>query len=290
MVLTEQQVAQFHNDGFVLVENAVSAEQLQALQHDFAAWVDESRQHTDAYGAICDGRPRFDMQPGHTAEVPALRRVSSPQEVSATYLQVMRNNRALDALTQLYGPNLKFNNAKINSKLPGTATEVKYHQDFLFEPHTNTDLATVLIFLDDIDENNGPLEVVPGSHKGPLYEHWHDGEFTGAIAPELVEDLACKAVIATGKAGIACIMHTLTLHGSAVNRSTNSRTVYIVEYAAEDAMPLIVNHIPSEQEGEVVRGIKTGRIRSVPFNMAEPAYPTATSFFNQQEGSDRTVG
>ena len=53
------------------------------------------------------------------------------------------------------------------------ATQVKYHQDFLLESHTNDDLMTLVFFLDDVTEQNGSLEVIPGSHREPLYEHWH---------------------------------------------------------------------------------------------------------------------
>ena len=282
MPLTASQISDFNEQGFLIVENAITATQLAGLQVDFKRWVEESRQYQKAYGEIADGRARFDLEPGHSQTQPALRRVSSPQEVSEAFLAVMRDNKALDALAQLYGPNLKFNNAKINAKMPGAATQVKYHQDFVFEPHSNDDLATVLIFLDDVDANNGPLEIVPGSHKGPLYEHWHDGVFTGAIDDKITQREQPKAITCTGPAGTACIMHTRALHGSATNFSNSSRTVYIVEYAAEDAIPLIDNHIPSGQEGEIVRGVVTGRIRSSVFDLATPEYPQGTSFFSQQ--------
>lgn len=282
VILTQDQKDRFWQNGYLLVEDAISADQLFALRKVFSGWVEESRGHDKAYGETMDGRPRFDVEPGHSAESPALRRVSSPQDLSDAYLDVMRDNRALDALTDLYGPNLKFNNAKVNSKLPGAATEVKYHQDFLFEPHSNDHLAAVLIFLDDVTEENGPLEVVPGTHTGPLYEHWHDGVFTGAVADEVAEEMVQKSVRCMGKAGSACIMHTRLLHGSVANNSTSPRTLYIVEYAAEDAVPLIDNHIPSPHEGEIVRGEYTGRMRATPFEMAIPEYPKEASFFSQQ--------
>ena len=275
-------VASFHDDGFLIVENAVTPDQLAALQADFSSWVEESRAETEAYGETIDGRPRFDLEPGHSSAAPALRRVSSPQEISEAYLEVMRDNRALDLLTQIYGPNIKFNNAKVNSKLPGAATEVKYHQDFLFEPHSNDDLAAVLIFLDDVTEQNGPLEVVPKTHRGPLFDHWHEGVFTGAVSDEIAAEVRRRSRLCTGPAGTACIMHTRLLHGSTANRSAQPRTLYIVEYAAEDAVPLIVNHIPSRFEGEVVRGVRTGRVRSTDFEMAIPEYPEKASFFDQQ--------
>ena len=104
-------------------------------------------------------------------------------EISEACLDVMRTSPAVDAVAQLIGPNVEFNNSKINSKQPGSATGVRFHQNFLFQPHTNEDLIAVLFSLDDVTLENGPLEVVPGSHRGPLFEHWHDGVFTGAVTP-----------------------------------------------------------------------------------------------------------
>ena len=147
-VLRPEQIDAYWRDGYVCVEQALSADQLRALRADFDAWVEESRGHADPYGVTADGRARFDLQPGHSADHPALRRIASPVDVSDAYLAAMRDNRALDAVEQLIGPNVEFNNSKINAKHPGTATEVKYHQDFLFQPHTNEDLIACLFFLD----------------------------------------------------------------------------------------------------------------------------------------------
>jgi ectoine hydroxylase-related dioxygenase (phytanoyl-CoA dioxygenase family) len=167
-VLDSEQVASFSEQGYLLLEKALTDVQLIALQACFEDWVNESRQFSGSYGQTLDGRARFDVEPGHTPNHPALRRVSSPIEVSNAYLEVMRDSRALDAVTQLLGPNVKLNNTKVNSKLPGTATAVQYHQDFLFEPHSNQDLVAVLFFLDEVTERNGPLELVPGSPRSAL--------------------------------------------------------------------------------------------------------------------------
>jgi len=281
-VLDSEQVASFAEQGYLLLENALTDAQLIALRARFEDWVNESRQFSRSYGQTLDGRARFDVEPGHTSDHPALRRVSSPIEVSNAYLEVMRDSRALDAVTQLLGPNVKLNNTKVNSKLPGTATAVQYHQDFLFEPHSNQDLVAVLFFLDEVTERNGPLELVPGSHRGPLYDHWHEGCFTGAIALDIAVSLRAHSIRCTGSAGSACLMHTRLVHGSRVNESKNARTFYIVTYSAEDAHPLAKNHIPSRYEGEVVRGVATNRVRSVPFEMLIPEYPQEASFFSQQ--------
>ncbi|MED5600768.1 MAG: phytanoyl-CoA dioxygenase family protein, partial [Actinomycetota bacterium] len=65
-VLSDEQVAAFHHDGYVMMEGAVSAEDLAALQAVFADWVAESRSHGGPWGTTVDGRARFDVEPGHS--------------------------------------------------------------------------------------------------------------------------------------------------------------------------------------------------------------------------------
>ena len=280
--LSTSQVKQFSQDGFLFLANVIPTDKLHKMQNEFEQWKKESRNYSEPYGKTFDNRPRFDIEPGHSAEKPALRRIASPIEISETYLDFMRNNRALDALVDILGPNIKFENAKINSKQPGAATQIKYHQDFLFAPHTNDDMITVLFFIDEVTLENGPLEVVPGTHKGPLYEHWHDGVFTGAVSEKVASEMKRHAVPCYGSAGSACLMHTRILHGSAPNLSEKPRTIFICEYTAEDAYPLQANHIPSEYMYEIVRGKATGRVRCSDYEMAFPEMPRGASFFEQQ--------
>ena len=281
-MLSTSQLEQFNQQGYLLLENAIPDDSLRQLQNEFERWKEESRNHSEPYGITFDNRPRFDLEPGHTAEQPALRRIASPVEISDIYLDFMRDNRALDAVEDIFGPNLKFENAKINSKQPGAATQVKYHQDFLFEPHSNDDMITVLFFLDEVTEENGPLEVVPGTHKGPLHDHWHDGVFTGAVADTVADEMKMLAIPCFGPAGSACLMHTRLLHGSAPNLSAKPRTLFICEYTAEDAYPLQVNHIPSKYMYEIVRGESSGRLRCSDYEMILPEVPKGASFFDQQ--------
>ena len=284
-ILSTEQIDAFWRDGVVVAEDAVTPEQLAALRAVFDGWVDESRAHAEDYGETVDGRARFDLQPGHSPETPGLRRVQSPEEVSEVYADVMREAATVDMVADLIGPNLRFHHGKVNSKLPGTATQVKFHQDFPFQPMSNDDIITCLLFLDDVTLENGPLEVVPGSHRGPLYSHWHGGRFTGAVAEEVTAEVAPKAVPCTGKAGSVCLMHSSLLHGSAPNLSDGPRTLYITTYYAEDAVELSPNALPSTLTHELVRGEVTGRIRCSSYEMLLPEIPEGTSFFAQQEAT-----
>ena len=282
--LTQEQKDTFWETGFLVIEDAVTAGELEELRSEFSRWVEESREYKSDYGETLDGRPRFDLQPGHTAEKPGLRRIQSPEEVSDLFANIMRNAATVDFCAELIGPSIRFHHGKINSKLPGTATQVKWHQDFPFEPMSNDDMITALLFVDDVTLENGPLEVLPGTHMGPIHSHWHKGVFTGSVDQGIIDAQSDKIVKCTGKAGSVCLMHARLLHGSAPNLSDGSRTLYITTYYAEDAIELSPNHLPSTLTHELVRGEVSGRVRCSPYEMAVPALPEGTSFFSQQEG------
>jgi len=287
MILTQHQKDQFWTNGFLVVENAVNDKQLGNLKKTFSDWVEESRNHKDDYGKTKDGRPRFDLQPGHSSDVPGLRRIQSPEEISEVFADVMRNGRSVDMCAELIGQGIRFHHGKVNSKLPGTATKVNFHQDFPFEPMTNDDMITCLLFIDDVTLENGPLEVVPGTHKGPLYSHWHNGVFTGSVSDEILAEHEDKIIRCTGKAGSVCLMHASLLHGSAPNLSNKSRTLYISTYYAEDAIELSPNHLPSTLTHELVRGEASGRVRCSSYDMQLPEVPKGTSFFAQQASAEK---
>ncbi len=286
--LSKPQQDFFWKNGYVLLEDAVDPSTLARLKADFNAWIEESRAHETSYGEMIDGRARFDLEIGHSADNPALRRVNAPIEVSDAYYQAMAESRMADGVADLIGPNIKLHHTKINSKLPGAATVVKWHQDFPFTPHSNDDLVTALLMVDEVTEENGPLEVTPGTHRGPVHGLWHDSSFTGTVADDVASAAKKKAVICKGKAGSACLMHTRLLHGSTANHSSRPRTLFIAVYSAEDAVPLAPNPVPTRFEGRMIKGERTGRVRSIAFDIDLPQKPSTASFFDQQAVAERT--
>lgn len=287
-VLTQDQIDAFWRDGFLTVENAVTADQLARLKADLAGWVEQSRAHDAPFGPeTVDGRARFDMGAEHTADHPALRRVNNPSDISEAYLDVMTDARTVDMIADLIGPNVKFHHCKINVKLPGTRTEVAYHQDFAFTPHTNDDVITALLMLDDVTEENGCLMVVPGTHRGPMHTLFEDGTFVGRMAPQTEAEMKAQQVAVTGRAGSVCLMHTRLAHGSAPNGSTRPRGLYICVYTAADAVPIARNPMPSPNEGRIVRGEASPVARMIPLEVELPKQPKTASFFTVQGQESR---
>jgi phytanoyl-CoA hydroxylase len=282
-MLTKELVEDFWRDGFVVAPNAVTAAQLAALRAEIAGWVEESRAHKMPFGPpTIDGRPRFDMGAEHTAAAPALRRVNNPSDISAVFMDVVRNSALPDMVADLLGPNVKFHHCKVNLKQPGSHTVVDYHQDFAYTPHTNDDVVTALLMVDDVTAENGALNVVPGSHRGPVYSLFDGERFTGRIAA--VHEPAFKAaeVPAIGPAGSVCLMHTRVVHSSEANRGRSPRALYIAVYSAADAFPLWRNPMANPNEGMIVRGKPTRAARLMAGEFEMPDQPKSASFFTVQ--------
>jgi len=279
--LTHVQQDQFWSDGYLVVEGAVDNDTLARLRAQMDAWAEESRKHTEPYGEpTVDGRPRFDLEENHSAERPALRRINNPVEISDHFYKVMTDAPMVDMVATLIGPDVKYHHCKINSKLPGSQMVVHYHQDFSYTPHTNDDVITALLLLDDVDEGNGCLMVVPGTHKGAIDSLYESGEFTGKVNPVLEEEYLKRQVPIEGKAGSVCLMHTRLLHGSETNLSKDRRrAIYLCVYSAADAIPIARNPMPSKLEGTIVRGQASQTARMVPLEVELPQQPKSASFF-----------
>ncbi|MEM7121785.1 MAG: phytanoyl-CoA dioxygenase family protein [Pseudomonadota bacterium] len=280
-ILSDDHVSQFQRDGYVVVRQAVTGASLEAAQRQLADWVEESRSQTANWGTCMDGKARFDVAEGHSAECPLLRRISNPTEISDVIKGILFDSAIPDAITDLIGPNVKFHHCKINVKLPGSPTYVGWHQDHAFDPHTNDDVVVALLLLDDVTEDMGPLMVVPGSHKTPL-SLFNDGRYTGTIGEEHHAGFEQSAVPLTGKAGDVVLQHTWMVHGGGPNTTDRPRALLICDYTAADAFALTPPAMPSAQYGQIVRGEATRFARLTDTVIELPEAYEDDSFFGLQ--------
>lgn len=118
-------------------------------------------------------------------------------------------------------------------KNPKVGGEYTPHQDASFlctEPEIH--LSGVWIALDDATKENGTLEFIPGSHKGPLKRRFHrtkpdatsGADFAWTAPPQQYDDK--DFVAAEVKKGDAVILDGLVLHRSGPNVSEHSRWTY----------------------------------------------------------------
>ena len=229
--LTDQQVADYRERGYLVVPDVFDAARIQAMRDAADRLLEESRrvtEHTDV----------FDLEPDHSAEQPRLRRIKDPEKQDPAFDAALRDDHLLDMVSQLVGTaGIRYNGTKLNMKASGGGTAVEWHQDWGFYPHSNDDLLAVGVAMDDMTRDNGCLLMRPGSHHGPLYDHHQDGRFIGAINDPTFDDSGSAEV--TMAAGDISIHHVRTAHASAPNVSGQSRRLLLLMYCSADSMPLV---------------------------------------------------
>ena len=281
-MLTKEQVKTYIRDGFVIVPKVISSDKLQAMRDELNKWIEESKNYKDNYGDTPNGKARFDLEGGHCAENPKLRRVANPADISQIYRDVLFEGPAVKAVVDLIGPNVKFHHCKLNLKLPGMETRVDYHQDQPFDLHTNDDHLSLVVLIDDMNEKNGCLRILKGSHKGPRYSHYEGDEFVGKVNKKVQKECRRNASKIEGNAGDICLMNTWCLHGGTENLSQNIRRVLICDYTAADNYPLMDAIVPSEHTGKIVAGKATRQVRFREGVLELPKHYKSDSFFGAQ--------
>jgi ectoine hydroxylase-related dioxygenase (phytanoyl-CoA dioxygenase family) len=138
--------------------------------------------------------------------------------------------------------------------------------------------------LEDCRMENGPMLVVPGSHKGTVHDHNADGRFCGAIDPQRVALDYDKAIACTGRAGTIAIHHTFAVHGSAANTSRFPRPFLLYEFMAADAWPLMGVRDLDEFDSRMICGEKTycPRMEALPVRLPLPAADNLGSIYENQ--------
>ncbi|MEM7133120.1 MAG: phytanoyl-CoA dioxygenase family protein [Chloroflexota bacterium] len=273
-MLSQQQIDFYKENGYLGVEGVFSEEEMAELRQVTDEFVEMSRAFTE-HTAV------FDLEPGHTQAEPRLRRLKSPIEHHDAYNRAIRQSNLLDIVEQLIGKGVHTNGNKLNMKSPGYGSPVEWHQDWYFYPHTNQDLLAVGIALDDMELENGPLMVIPGSHKGPIYSHHQDGVFVGAVTEEV--PTANTAVPITLKAGGISIHHARALHASRTNVSDRPRRLLLFQYCAIDAWPLRGTSW-EQYQANIVRGepCQRPRMENVPVVIPLPEPEKVGSIYEIQ--------
>ena len=279
-----QGLAQYRRDGFIVVEGLLDDLTRQRMKQVLGDLIESARgvsTHDDV----------FDLEPTHSAQQPRVRRIKKPHLVNPVFAEFMRAPRLLAVLSALLGPSgVRLHGSKLNLKSPEVGSPVEWHQDWAFYPHTNDDLLAVGVLLDDATEQNGPLMVLPGSHRGPTFDHHGpDGLFCGAMEPERdgLDFRRAKALIAS--AGACSFHHVRAVHGSAQNRSAHSRNLLLYEFSAADAFPLL--GIPDWEEfnARLLLGEPTVVPRTVdcPIRMPLPPAANQGSIYENQTALQR---
>lgn len=159
----------------------------------------------------------------------------------------------VDVAARIIGPNVKAATSQLTFKLRGNTMSFAWHQDNGYGELEPYNAISTLTALDDADETNGCLWVVPGSHreKQVAVEHSIEEKAAGVVIELEVDE--SRAVPVPVRAGECLILNCWTLHKSEGNRSADrDRRVLFMRYADADAVEVYNDRKP--RLGRLLRG------------------------------------
>ena len=278
-MLSAAQIKEYREVGAIVVPGVLTPEEVARLSAVTDGFVERARGltgHTDIY----------DLEDSHSAEKPRVRRIKAAHLHDPAYAALSRHPKIVAVLRDLWGPDIRFDAAKLNMKCAGFGAPVEWHQDWAFYPHTNDDLAAVGVMFDDMAMENGPLMIIPGSHRGPIYNHHVDGVFVGAMDPEAHDVDYSKAIPLLGKAGSITVHHVRAVHGSAPNVSDRDRRLLLFQFRAADAWPLLgfPGGIAKFNDLMVAGEAREPRLEHLPVRLPLPPAVKQGSLYENQKG------
>ncbi len=281
-MLSGRQIEFYRDNGYLVLEGHIPADDLAPVRAALRRIVDGAR-------GLVASDDVYDLEGSHRPDAPRVRRIKLPHRVDPAFDALVRSAAILAPVRDLVGPSLRLHNSKLNLKSADYGAAVEWHQDWAFYPHTNDDVLAVGVMLDDVGPDNGPLKVLPGSHRGPVHDHHAGGRFCGAIDPAGLN--LDRAVALTGPAGSVSVHHVRTVHGSDLNRSARDRALLLYEITAADAWPLKGSMGAftdlAEYDSRLLCGDPTiaPRLADVPVRLPLPGPADEGSIYENQKGA-----
>jgi ectoine hydroxylase len=221
MKLTPEQLAQFDRDGYLFFPSLFKPAEIKTL--------------TDEVPALYEQRRPENVRE-KTGDV--VRTNFAAHMYSYPFAKLARHPRMVDPIRQLFGEEVYMHQFKINGKQAFDGDVWQWHQDY--GTWLNDDqmpearAMNVAIFLDEVNEFNGPLMFIPGSHKQGVLDAAHDLSTTSyplwTINNDVIRKLVDNGGIVApkGPAGSMILFHGCLVHASTSNLSPWNRvSVYL---------------------------------------------------------------
>lgn len=281
MKLTPEQHAQFERDGYVFFPGLFTPEEARTL----TAAVPALYQRRDAYNVREKGSD-------------AVRTNFAAHLVSEPFAKLARHPRMVAPVRELFGEDVYMHQFKINGKMAFEGDVWQWHQDYgtwLNDDQMPTERAmNVAIFLDDVNEFNGPLMFIPGSHRKGVVDAKHDLTTTSyplwtvdnALIAQLVERAGGKQggiVSPRGPAGSMILFHSCLVHASGSNLSPWNRVSVYLSLCA------VSNHIRRFKRPEFIAHRNFSAIDCLPDDCLLKPYSVELPWQHGMPGSALTT-
>jgi hypothetical protein len=227
-MLTPAQIEQYREEGFVSPIRVMSE-----------AAAGEYRRRLEAFEASSGGPLGGDLR--------------HKSHLLFTWLsELVRHDRILDAVEDLYGPDLLCWSTNFFIKEKANPAFVSWHQDSTYWGLSKPDVVSAWIAFTPAHSGNGAMQVISGTHKTDQMPHRDTFDKHNLLTrgQEVAVDVdAGKAVTITLEPGEMSLHHVRLVHGSPPNTSDDRRIGFAIRY-----VPTSVSQIAGTDSATLVRG------------------------------------
>lgn len=210
--LTQPQIEAYERDGFISPLKVFSSAEIRELRSRFEAF-------EDRFGGS-------DKAVSHRTDLHLL---------TSWGFDVVTDTRIVEPVTSVLGPNVLLWSMNWFIKEPDNTRFVSFHQDANYWGLSPHDVVTAWIALSDAGEDTGPMEFIPGSHRGELYDQKNtfEGDNLLSRGQTIEAKLPVEDCVMTPlSAGEMSLHHVRTIHRSGPNRSSDRRIGMVLRYCA----------------------------------------------------------
>ena len=229
----EARRAEFENDGFVALPSFLDSVQVAELNEQVTRFIEQ----------VVPSMPREHVFYEDMNEPTSLKQLQQMFAYDSYFYQMMFGGKFEALASILLESDVRGVNMQYFNKPAGIGQPTPPHQDgyyFMLEPN---EAVTMWLALDDVDEENGCVRYVRGSHKNGLQEHGATGTlgFSKGLLDFNDQHLAAE-VPCPAKPGDLLVHHALTIHRAGENRSLSRsrRSLGLIYYS--------VNAIESQEK------------------------------------------
>jgi ectoine hydroxylase-related dioxygenase (phytanoyl-CoA dioxygenase family) len=215
--LTREQIESFERDGFVAVRHLITPEQVEELRADY----DRALR-----GEIPVPEFEGNKQRGMVVQL------SSPSRHIPGWAEHAYFRNALSVARQLLGDDLEYQYDQIIFKPPHAGSPTDWHQDAgYWKEGGGADRAvTCWLALSPAFPENGCMQFIPGSHRGPIQPHFDVSDRSPINNALATTADASRAVACPLAPGDASFHHCRTLHYTGGNMSDTPRHGLITHF------------------------------------------------------------
>ncbi len=248
MQLTNDQLKTYHDLGYLLLPNCFTPGEVEMMETEAAAL------------CLQDLPGKVIKKDGKTVRI-----IHGAHMENKVFHGVVRHSKLIEPVMQIVGDSSVYiHRCSINFKPGFEDTMWSWHQDSYYfckdDGMPRTDAAIAILFLDEVNEFNGPTLLMPGSHQEGLISPIAESEECSSLeekqylklrrtqhilsrttVTKLVEKYGIVAP--KGAAGSVLLFHPSCVHGSAPNiMSPFNRTIVVIAYNSVKNIPIAVEN------------------------------------------------